>query len=170
MNAAKVNKRIRYLLYFFIFGLAISGITAIPLRWEIDLLNRWIGQGTWMQSLWPAMASWISFVHTGITNTFSVYPFLPYGTDWLAFAHIVIAIAFVGVLRDPVRNIWVIEFGMIACVLVIPAALIFGALRQIPFFWRLIDCSFGVLGSLPLWFLRREIKKLEANALTSRLP
>ena len=78
------------------------------------------------------------------------YPFLFYGTDWLAFGHLVIAIAFLGPLRDPVRNIWVIEWGMIACVLVIPAAMVCGPIRGIPFWWRLIDCSFGVVGILPL--------------------
>jgi len=160
MDTARLEKRIKYLLYFFIFALAVSGITAVPLRAEIDLLDRLIGPDTFMLSLWPAMANWISFVHTGITNTFNTYPFLQYGTDWLALGHIVIAIAFIGVLNDPLRNVWVIEFGMIACVLVIPTALIFGTLRQIPFFWRLIDCSFGVFGIVPLWFVRRDIKRL----------
>jgi len=83
------------------------------------------------------------------------YPFLFYGTDWLAFGHLVIAIAFLGPLRDPVRNIWVIEWGMIACVLVIPTAMLCGPIRGIPFWWRLIDCSFGIFGILPLALARR---------------
>ncbi|MDB6032636.1 MAG: hypothetical protein JWM16_2974, partial [Verrucomicrobiales bacterium] len=33
---------------------------------------------------------------------------------------------------------------MIACVAIIPYAFVFGAVRQIPIWWRLIDCSFGV--------------------------
>jgi hypothetical protein len=49
---------------------------------------------------------------------------------------------------------------MIACALVIPFAFIMGSLRGIPFGWRLIDCSFGVLGMIPLWFCRRLIKQL----------
>ncbi|SCF41963.1 hypothetical protein [Micromonospora mirobrigensis] len=32
-----------------------------------------------------------------------------YGTDWLAFAHLVLAVAFWGPLRDPVRNVWVVQ-------------------------------------------------------------
>jgi hypothetical protein len=40
------------------------------------------------------------------------------------------ALSFVGALRDPVRNRWLFDFGLIACVLVIPYALVFGALRQ----------------------------------------
>ncbi len=78
---------------------------------------------------------------------------------------IVIAVAFVGPLRDPVRNLWVVEFGMIACVLVVPLALICGPLRGIPFFWRLIDCSFGVLGIIPLWLCRRAILEIRRREM-----
>jgi hypothetical protein len=53
-------------------------------------------------------------VHAGVSETYRLYPFIAYGTDWLAFAHIVIAVAFWGPLKNPVRNVWVIEFGMIA--------------------------------------------------------
>ena len=84
-----------------------------------------------------------------------------YGDDWLAFAHLVIAVAFIGPLRDPVRNKWVIEFGMIACVLVFPLAFVAGAVRGIPIFWRLIDCSFGVVGLVPLSLCYRRIGILE---------
>ncbi|MDH3938671.1 MAG: hypothetical protein OEV68_15210, partial [candidate division Zixibacteria bacterium] len=72
-------------------------------------------------------------------------------------------LAFVGPLRDPVKNVWVIQFGMIACVLVVPYALIFGYVRGIPLSWRVIDCSFGVIGILPLWLVRNYIRKLEAE-------
>ena len=75
-----------------------------------------------------------------LTVTNGSYPFLAYGTDWLAFAHLMIAIAFIGPYRDPVRNQWVITFGLIACAAVIPLALICRPLRGIPMYWRLIDC------------------------------
>lgn len=94
-------------------------------------------------------------VREGLRETNAHYPFLAYGTDWLAFGHVVIAIAFLGALRDPVRNIWLFNFGLIACVLVVPWALVFGALRGIPIQWRLIDCSFGVIGFIPVWLCRR---------------
>jgi hypothetical protein len=110
--------------------------------------------------LWPAIPAWIALVNEGIQNTARQYPFIAYGTDWLAFAHIVIAIAFWGPLKDPVRNIWIIELGMIACVLVIPLALVFGPMRGIPFFHRLIDCSFGILGIIPLWICRNAIRQM----------
>ncbi len=99
-------------------------------------------------------------MNAGLQDAYARYPFLAYGTDWLAFAHLVIAIAFVGVLRDPVRNLWVVEWGMIACGLVIPLALICGALRDIPLLWRLLDCSFGVFGILPLYICWRDIQRL----------
>lgn len=47
MKATDLKKRIDLLLYFFIFGLVVSGLTAIPLQWELELLNRFLGQGSW---------------------------------------------------------------------------------------------------------------------------
>ena len=146
----------------FILGLVLSGATAIPLRWEVDLLGRITGLtvGDSQQEM-SFVRLWLLDVSKGLAETKAKFPFLFYGTDWLAFGHFVIAIAFVGALRDPVRNRWLFDFGLIACVLVIPYALIFGELRGIPFFWRLIDCSFGMFGALPLWFCRKWAGELE---------
>lgn len=153
-------RRIRALLGLFVVGLLLSGLTAFPIKTEVDFLQRVFGEGSPTQTWWPWLARWISHVHRGVTEASEDYPFLFYGTDWLAFAHIVIAVAFLGPLRDPVRNIWVVEFGMIACVLVVPTALICGPIRGIPLFWRLIDCSFGVVGIIPLYLARRAIRNL----------
>lgn len=78
----------------------------------------------------------------------------------LAFAHVAIAVAFIGPWRDPVRNAWVVEFGFITCALVVPFALVAGAARGIPLGWRPIDCSFGLIGCLPLLVCRRLIARL----------
>jgi len=156
-----VTRQIRWLLLVMMLGLGLSGLTAIPLVGEIAVLRMMIGPGTWMHQQWPAMAVWIETVHQAISAVTRDYPLLRYGTDWLAFAHIVIAIAFIGPLRDPVRNIWVVEFGLIACVLVVPMALVFGPIRGIPLFWRIIDCSFGLFGFIPLWIARRQILVLD---------
>jgi hypothetical protein len=51
----------------------------------------------------------------------------------------------------------VIEFGVIACILIIPFAMIAGHFRGMPFWWRLIDCSFGIIGLVP-WHLFKEYK------------
>jgi hypothetical protein len=151
---------IRLVLGIFVVGLVLSGLTAFPLRWELGLLTAWFGDGTTIGSAIPSMAHWLSYVQEGLENTAGEYPFLAYGTDWLAFAHLVIAVAFLGPLKDPVRNIWVVEFGMIACLMVIPLALICGPIRGIPFCWQLIDCSFGVFGLIPLAIVRKMILSL----------
>ncbi len=150
-------RTIRLLLLFFMLALAASGLSAVPLQWEVGLLNKWFGVASFMHGLWPSLAGWISRVNEGVQNGYSQYPFLAYGTDWLAFGHVAIALAFIGPLRDPLKNIWVVEFGMIACVLVIPWALFFSWIRGIPPFWTLVDMSFGVVGIVPLWWARRLI-------------
>lgn len=155
---ATLLDRIRLLLLLFIIALVISGATAIPLETELKLLAHLAGSDASAQQ--PGLAGWVLKVRNALLETNARYPFIAYGTDWLAFAHFIIAIAFIGPLRDPVKNVWVVEFGMIACVLVVPFALIMGAVRGIPFGWRLIDCSFGVLGIIPLWFCRKYIREL----------
>ena len=160
-NIDTLYKRVRLLLWFFIAALIASGLTAFPLEWELDALTH-LATNSPLPMLWPDLVEWVAHVNTGLQETYRRYPFIAYGTDWLAFAHIVIAVAFLGPLKDPVRNIWVIEFGMIACVLVLPLALICGPIRGIPFYWRLMDCSFGVLGIIPLWLCRNMIRQIEA--------
>jgi hypothetical protein len=81
----------------------------------------------------------------------------------LAFAHLVIAVAFWGPLRDPVRNVWVVQFGMLACAGIIPLALICGPIRGIPFAWTCLDLSFGVFGLLPLLMAYRHIRTLQPH-------
>lgn len=169
MDTDRLRQRIRYLLLFFVAALVVSGVTAFPLKLEVDILLNLLGPGTLMASLWPALSDWLATVHQGITAVDAQYPYMFYGTDWLAFAHIGIAIAFLGPLRDPVRNAWIVEWGMVLCVLVIPLALICGPLRGIPFFWRLFDCAFGVFGIVPLWLVRRDIRRL-AEAELERFP
>jgi hypothetical protein len=152
--------RARRLLQLYALVLIFVGLTTIPLQGELTLLARVLGEDSFLLGVWPAFARWISYVAEGVLDAYGTYPFLQYGTDWLAFAHILIGIAFLGAARDPLLNLWVVEWGMIACVLVIPTALIFGAVRDIPFFWRLVDCSFGVVGIVPLWYARRMIRQL----------
>ena len=111
-------------------------------------------------------------VRDALIATNAQYPFLAYGTDWLAFAHLVIAVAFLGPLRDPVRNIWVIQWGVIACVGVIPLALIAGPIRGLPLGWTLIDLSF-VVAVIPLaiaWRLTRRLERLRADAALVTVP
>ena len=138
-------------------ALVLSGATAIPLETETAWLVRVTGAGeaAGAVSRAPGWAVWLTWVQNAVHQTNARYPFLAYGTDWLAFGHFVIALAFVGALRDPVRNRWLFSFGLIACGLVVPYAFLFGALRGIPLGWRLIDSAFGVLGFILLWFCRQ---------------
>jgi len=128
-----LRRRIKLLTWLFIVGLVVSGATAIPLEMELGWLARMLGVNSTTWAPWDeGFRGWIWTVWMSLRDTKSQYPFLFYGTDWLAFGHFVIAIAFIGALRDPVRNRWLFDFGMIACVLVIPYALAFGGLRGIP--------------------------------------
>ncbi|MGW7365307.1 hypothetical protein ACWGI8_18150 [Streptomyces sp. NPDC054841] len=164
-------RRIRVWLAVFIVCLVLSGLTAFPLVTELhlvhDALTSWASP---VADAFPALLEWIERVRAGADVAGERYPFLLYGTDWLAFAHLVIAVAFYGPYRDPVRNIWVIEFGMIACAGIIPLALICGPIRGIPFWWTVIDMSFGVFGVIPLLVVRRMIKRLEGLTAPSPAP
>ncbi len=108
-------RRIKRLTWFFIVGLVISGATAIPLNWELDLLVNWFGlAGQDSTSATSELARWLLTAREALHAVSAQHPLLSYGTDWLAFGHFVIAIAFVGALRDPVRNRWLYDFGLIA--------------------------------------------------------
>jgi hypothetical protein len=156
--------RFRWVLGLFMFALVVSGITAFPLQHELDSVVAIRG----LERVAPSDAAsgfdrWIRTVRDGLYESYAKYPWLAYGTDWLAFAHVVIAVFFIGPFIDPVRNVWVLRAGMIACLLVIPLALICGAIRGIPFGWRLIDCSFGVFGIIPLYYCLRLTRALEKD-------
>jgi len=150
-------KQLKALTWLFIVGLFVAGATALPLQTELDAFAKFLGH----PHSDSGFAYWITKVHYALNDTYGLYPFLAYGTDWLAFGHFVIALAFVGALRDPVRNRWLYQFGMISCVLVIPYAMICGGVRGIPVYWRLIDCAFGVFGFIPLWFCWKWTGELE---------
>jgi hypothetical protein len=155
-------RRIRFWLAIFIIGLVLSGITAFPIQSELG----WLLSVLHSDALQPVAESthllpWIERVNQAVRLTNAQFPFLAYGTDWLAFAHLVIATAFIGPFIDPIRNKWVITFGLIGCAGVVPLALIAGHFRGIPLPWRLVDCCFGIFGSVPLLLCRRSLVALE---------
>jgi len=147
-------RQIRKWIIFFMIALFLSGLTAIPLESELSFLSRCFSPQT-------TVGAWIDKVYIGIVSMNKQYPFLAYGYDWLAFAHFVLAILFIGPLKDPVRNKWVIDFGIIACLLIVPFAFIAGHYRCIPMGWRVIDCSFGLIGLIPLSICRSKILHAE---------
>lgn len=134
---------IRRWLIFFMISLFLSGLTAIPAEAGLNFLCG-------LFPLHSTVGAWLDTVYRGVHATNQQYPFIAYGYDWLAFAHFILAILFIGPYQDPVRNKWVLEFGMIACLLILPFALVAGESRGIPLWWRLIDCAFGLIGLIPL--------------------
>lgn len=144
-----------------IIGLIISGVTAFPLTWELNILAGFVVEnGNLDPNAYTGLAHWIMNVREGLENTDAAYPFIAYGTDWLAFGHIVIALFFVPVYLDPQRYRGNLIVGMWACILVIPLALICGPIRGIPFYWQLIDCSFGFFCIFPMLYAIRLTKQL----------
>jgi hypothetical protein len=157
-----ILRKLRLVLGLFTAALILSGLTAFPLKSEMEHVVAIRG----LEHMAPAEAGngfdrWILTIRNGLRESYARYPWLAYGTDWLAFAHLVIAVFFTGAFIDSVRNVWILQAGIIACVLVVPLALIGGAVRQIPIGWRLIDCSFGVFGVIPLLYSLRLIRALE---------
>jgi len=152
----RLLKKIRILTVFFIIALALSGITAFPVYTELT----WLKQQGWMNDD-QFFGPWLNTVYNGVTGTYSKYPFLFYGYDWLAFAHIMIAALFCGVYKDPVRNKFILNWGMFCCICIVPLAFICGTIRSIPVYHILIDCSFGVLGIIPLLVCRKYVLQLE---------
>lgn len=148
--------QIRIGLLLFIAGLFISGVTAFPLESELKILTQILEPNT-------TIGLWIFEVYIAVSDTNSSYPYLSYGTDWLAFAHLLFAVLFIGPLKKPIQNIWVIEFGIIACIAIFPLALIAGSYRQIPFFHQLIDCAFGVIGLMILMPVYLKTKTLKQD-------
>ena len=148
----KLIKNIRLLLGIFIALLLLSGITAFPVRTEIKFLIEHI-------NLFP---EFIQIWLMKLSTTFSLTPeIILYGTDWLAFAHIIISLFFIPVYINPVKHKANIIIGIISCFAVFPLAFICGPIRGIPFFHQLIDCCFGVGGMLLLFIIYKKINKFQ---------
>ncbi len=157
----KILKQIRLAIAIVIFGLVISGVTAFPLLHELNWLSFIVAGDSSDPALHQGFVKWILTVRQGLEVTYDRFPFIAYGTDWLAFAHLMIALFFILPWQDPVRYEGVLRMGVLMSFLVIPLALICGPLRGIPFWWRMIDCSFGIFCLPPLWFALRKTKQLE---------
>lgn len=157
MKEEKIEREIRLLLYVFVAGLALSGITAFPIHSQLEYAHELFV--SWGMD--NSFTRWIATVYSAVDVIDKKYPFVAYGTDWVAFAHLVLAVLFLGIISDPVRNVWVLEFGIIACAGVLPLAFIAGSIRGIPFFWQLIDCSFGIVGGIVLLRCYSRVKLLQ---------
>ena len=149
---ANYKTKIQMSLAIFITLLALSGITAFPIQTELEYLF------TIKHILPPIFEHWISSLGLWINSTPDI---MFYGTDWLAFAHLVIALFFIPVYRKPVQYQGNIHIGMIACIGIFPVIFICGPLRGILFGHLLVDCSFGVIGFAVLYYINQQINRLK---------
>lgn len=157
IQIAKNEKRIRFLLWVFITALFLTGISAVPLEWGSEMLLSVLD----FINIKGQLLVFAQEVHRGIIFNNDNYSFIAYGTDWLAFGHVMFAILFYGPVQNPFKNKWIIIFGMIASVLIIPTAFIMGHFRGIPLLWRMLDSSFGVIGFAVLYFVLKKMQEID---------
>jgi len=142
-------------------GLFISGVTVWPAIPELKMLVHLIwGDKTATDGLHRFLLQAI----IGLEETKSHYPFMLYAGDWLAFAHVMLAILFAGAIQDPVRNKWIVQCGLIMCASVPVLAGVCNPLRELPGWWFWIDFSFAPGAALPLWIALADIRKLEQSS------
>jgi hypothetical protein len=72
-------------LAVFMVGLIVSGLTAFPLETELRVLCSIVGvDPAAPPSDYAGLQHWIAVVAEGLRETYAKYPFIAYGTDWLA--------------------------------------------------------------------------------------
>ena len=151
-------KRAKIMLGIIVFGLLVSGITVWPavpeLKAAVSIVR---GDATPEGTLHGFVVQAIE----GLESMQADYPFMLYAHDWLAFAHIMLAILFAGAIRDPVRNVWIVQCGLIMCALVPVLAGICIPLRGIPGIWFWFDFAFAPAAALPLWIALKDIRRAE---------
>ena len=140
-------------IILFQVGLLISGITAFFIPEGMPTV-------LWMtEHSFPALLPWLKTVSHSVDYISSDATHLLYGYDWLGFAHVLFAILFVGALREPERNRFLLDFGLVACALIIPTAFIAGHFRGIPPLWSFLDSLFGVIGGALLLIAKYTLNK-----------
>lgn len=144
-------------------GLFISGATIFPALPELRLFVRLVW-GAGPPGDPGSLHAWVLGCIEAIARTSRDAPCLFYAGDWLAFAHIMLAVLFLGAARDPARNVWVVRFGLLCCLGILPVAWICGPLRGIPPAWRLIDTAFAPLAAAPLLRALVLIRRIEGDA------
>jgi len=148
-----LERKIRLAIWITIIGLVLNGLTAFALHYELNIALHF-------NSLLPAsIYNWLVQVRGAVIENEERFPFMLYGYDWLGFAHILIAILFIGALKDPIKNEWVVKFGMIAAALSVLMALVFERFRSVPLAWSMIDISVGVAAFAVLYFCNRWIEE-----------
>ena len=151
--------RAKWMLGIVAFGLLVSGVTVWPAVPGLQLGVRIVwGEG----EPTGVLHAFVLRAIAGLESVNANHPFMLYAHDWLAFAHIVLAILFAGAIRDPVRSVWIVQCGLIMCALVPVLAAICIPIRGIPYVWFWIDFAFAPAAGIPLWIALRDIRRVEA--------
>ncbi len=153
--------RAKMMLAIVSFGLFVSAVTIWPAQWELETLVSVVWGD---REATGAMHRFLLEVIEALDTIGARYPFLWYGYDWLAFAHLMLAILFAGAIRDPIRNVWVIQFGLICCALVPVLAAVFVPIRGLPLGWLVVDFAFAPAAAVPLWIALRDVRGFERRA------
>lgn len=151
----RLRRKIKVAIIITIVGLLLNGISAVPLQKELNILL------ANPRMLPKFLRDWWMYVSKGVRETNNNYPFMRYGFDWLAFAHLLIAIAFIGPLKDPIKNEWVVRWGMIASALSIVMALAWERMRDIPLWWSCIDAFIVIVAFIVLMLCHQWINQLK---------
>lgn len=152
---SNLRRKIKVVIIITIAGLILNGISAVPLQRELNILL------SNPDKLPKFLRDWWTYVNKGVVDTNNNYPFMRYGFDWLAFAHLLIAIAFIGPLNDPIKNQWVVRWGMIASALSIVMALVWERMRAIPLWWSCIDAFIAMVAFFILLICNKWINELK---------
>lgn len=104
---------------------------------------------------------WLQHIQLQLGRDSDLHPMLHFCADLFAFVQLVFALALIGPLRNPIRNQWVIQFGILACCGLIPVALILGPWHGLPMAWRLVSCGAALCGIVTLMLCRHYITLYE---------
>lgn len=82
-------RAIRLWIAVVIAGLVLSGVTAFPLETELRGVHSLL-ETTALRPIAEStrLLPWMARVYGALSSTNEHYPFLAYGTNWLAFAHL----------------------------------------------------------------------------------
>ena len=159
----KTLKKIRIYLVIFFLGILFSLHTVLFVEVETAFFVKHLGPGTAMEQKLPIVSEWIENLYISVKETYTNYPAIAYCMDWLSYACVVFAIFMIGAIKDPVKNIWIIQAYMLACLLAAALPFIAGPFREIPIFWRFLDGSLGVIGFFVLLMPYKLTKSLASS-------
>ncbi len=166
-KSAGLLTRIRLCLALLMAGLLFSSLPGFfPLngtKWILGLLARTshFGDGT-------PLFTWFLGTRQALMATSLTARFLFYATNRDGLSRILFALLFLGPYRDPVRNRWVINFGLLSCAALVLFAFVAGEIQGMPFLWRCADAAFALLCALPLLLCKHYIHLFEHITVSTR--